>query len=232
MKCELGIDEAGRGSVIGNMFVAGVVVDGKGKRKLSELGVRDSKSLTPQRREELYPEVFKHARYVVALPATPAEIDADNLNVVTWRKVSLVIRLAQRFSRCSIGLVIVDRVGNAGSLEMFVRRDTGFNGPILVEDDADERYVAVSAASVVAKVLRDRHIKCLEGRYGKLGSGYPSDPTTKRWIREYYERHGSLPDIVRKSWRTLRELAPQEYRRKAVTAQSRSGLRLTDLLDR
>jgi ribonuclease HII len=76
---------------------------------------------------------------------------------------------------------------------------------VTAEHGADERYPIVGAASIVAKVERDAAVAALADEYGELGSGYPSDPTTRAFLREYVQRHGDLPDCARASWQTSRD---------------------------
>ncbi|MCI4436683.1 MAG: ribonuclease HII, partial [Ignisphaera sp.] len=70
----------------------------------------------------------------------------------------------------------------------------------------DSKYIAVSAASIVAKVLRDWHIDQLKKVYGDIGSGYPSDKKTVEWLQNYYKEFGELPSVVRKSWKTIERI--------------------------
>ena len=85
---------------------------------------------------------------------------------------------------------------------------------IVAEHRADEKYIPVAAASILAKVLRDEHIELLKKVYGDLGSGYPSDPRTRNWLKRYYEEHGELPPIVRRSWSTIKKVLGIEPTRK------------------
>jgi ribonuclease HII len=94
------------------------------------------------------------------------------------------------------------------SEERFARRvaegvgDRGVSVDVTAEHGADERYPVVAAASIVAKVERDRHVEQLGAAYGDVGSGYPSDPTTRTFLREYVRDHGTLPACARASWKT------------------------------
>ncbi len=207
-----GIDEAGRGSLVGSMYMALVALTPIQAERLSELGVRDSKKLAPSTRENLYDAIIEEACLALVLPVPPALIDQHNLNRLEERGVELLVRAT--LIRVEPSRILVDLVGSAERIEAAVRR-TGFRGEVVVEPEADEKYVEVGAASIVAKVLRDREIKKLTAIYGDLGSGYPSDPRTRRWVEEYYRLHGSLAPEVRRSWRTLKHLAPGEYRSKA-----------------
>ncbi|WP_457753524.1 ribonuclease HII, partial [Thermococcus sp.] len=95
---------------------------------------------------------------------------------------------------------------------------------IIAEHKADAKYLPVSAASILAKVTRDKAIEKLKKQYGEIGSGYPSDPRTRKFLEEYYKEHGEFPPIVRKSWKTLRKIEEK------LKAQTRKGSQL-DLLD-
>jgi ribonuclease HII len=80
--------------------------------------------------------------------------------------------------------------------------DRGVAVEVRAEHGADARYPIVAAASIVAKVERDRRVEALADEYGDVGSGYPSDPRTRAFLREYVRDHGSLPDCARASWKT------------------------------
>ena len=92
-----------------------------------------------------------------------------------------------------------------------------FSPKIVAEHKADSKYIPVAAASILAKVTRDRAIEKLKEAYGEIGSGYPSDPITRRFLEEYYKKHGVFPPIVRKSWKTLEKI---EEKLKNKEAQS------------
>ena len=205
----LGIDEAGRGCIIGNMFVAGVVCKDKILNKLRALGVRDSKTLTKEQRKRLFNIITKLISKYYIVEVTPSEIDRINLNMLVYNAITSIVSRAILEYR--IEKIYIDQVGTKNKL-LHVVRNTGFDGEVIIESKADRKYVIVSAASIIAKVLRDNHIEKLKRNYGDLGSGYPSDPKTLAWLKEYYNSHGFLPDIVRKTWSTLKNIAPREYK--------------------
>ena len=78
------------------------------------------------------------------------------------------------------------------------------NVNIISKHRGDSLFPEVSAASIIAKVERDRRIKKIEDEIGKFGSGYPSDPRTKEFLERYYARHGKLPPHTRKTWKTAK----------------------------
>jgi ribonuclease HII len=74
---------------------------------------------------------------------------------------------------------------------------------IVSEHNADQTFKVVSAASIIAKVTRDRAIAVLSKKYGEIGSGYPSDPVTIAFLSAYIDEHKCPPPIARKSWKTV-----------------------------
>jgi len=199
----LGIDEAGRGAVIGPLVVAGALAEEKDLQKLKELGVRDSKELTPKRREALFLEIKKILKTAKLVEVQPQEIDSNklsggNLNELEAKKMASII------NELKPDEVFVDAVDSieknfVARLKIHLRVDT----KITAEHAADKKYPIVSAASILAKVTRDSRIGELKGLYGEIGSGYPSDGVTKNFLRDWLKKHGSFPRVVRKTWGTV-----------------------------
>lgn len=77
---------------------------------------------------------------------------------------------------------------------------------LIVETKADERYLPVSAASIIAKVRRDERIEELKKEYGEIGSGYPSDKRTINFLEKWLEEHENFPKFTRKSWKTAQRI--------------------------
>ena len=94
-----------------------------------------------------------------------------------------------------------------------VKKYLSFPCEIVSEHHADEKFMVVSAASIVAKVSRDRVITRLAKNYGEIGSGYPSDPVTIRWLSGYIREHPSPPPIARRSWKTVSALLAKKTQR-------------------
>ncbi|MDD5112000.1 MAG: ribonuclease HII [Candidatus Altiarchaeota archaeon] len=204
-----GIDEAGRGPVIGPMVLACAVFDDGGMMRLAELKVRDSKKLSPARRSYLEPLVKDVAiEYGLAI-VSAGEIDLlrkrKSLNVIEAMKVAQLI--------CSLkntpARIVVDAADAVAEnyrtsiIKCAADINSDFRMPHLVsEHKADDNYLEVSAASILAKVERDRRIEELKKTHGDFGSGYPADETTKEYVKSAL-KSGLLPDIVRKSWNTV-----------------------------
>jgi ribonuclease HII len=203
MQTLLGIDEAGRGCVIGPLVVAGVLV-GEGQLKaLAQLGVRDSKRLSRGVRARLFGEIHAVAHRVFLLEIAPGEL-AENLTHIELRAFCQIIR------ESGADRVVLDLPVGPGAQRSFIqalRQQTATRDfELIAENGADGRYPVVSAASIVAKVHRDRTIEKLREQYGDFGWGYPSEPKTRAFLAEYFARTGKFPECARAKWRTLTRL--------------------------
>ncbi|WP_175058967.1 ribonuclease HII [Thermococcus sp. 2319x1] len=200
-----GIDEAGRGPVIGPLVIAAVVVDESRMQELEALGVKDSKKLTPRRREELFEEILGMVDDYVILQISPEEIDSrdgtmNELEIENFVRALNSLKVKPDVLYIDAADVKEKRFGD------IIGERLSFSPKIIAEHKADSKYIPVAAASILAKVTRDRAIEKLKEVYGEIGSGYPSDPITRRFLEEYYKAHGEFPPIVRKSWETLRKI--------------------------
>jgi len=208
MKRVMGIDEAGRGCVIGPMVLCGVVVRHDMLDALAEIGVRDSKAISPQRRESLYDQISAIAEASFIAKVSPRRIDRENINAIGLRETARMIDAAKPDE------VYLDAPVRGRGIPRYCQKlRTMLTDPevvLVAENKADQNYPVVSAASIIAKVTRDNVIKELHGEYGDFGSGYPSDPRTKEFVTECYTRTGGFPEIVRQKWLTVRRLAAAE----------------------
>ena len=200
----LGIDEAGRGSVLGPMVIAGVVVPEKMEKVLERMGVKDSKRLTPNRRTILSRKLKKMFDYEI-ISISAREIDdmrADGINLNEIEKNAMEeIILKLKPEKAFVDAVDV----KAERFQENLCNDTGFN--IIAEHKADDKYIEVSAASIIAKAERDLQISQINKEFikqGGIGSGYPSDPTTKKFLTNY--TYDEMPDFVRRSWNTVAKM--------------------------
>ena len=212
----LGIDDAGRGPIIGPMILAGVILDENGETFLKKYGVRDSKQIVENsKRIELAKIIKQAALSYKVVKSSPEEIDSSlkskiNLNTLEAIKTAEIINaLNPKKEKVK---VIVDcpstnllKWGN----ELLNLIEHPKNLELACEHKADANYLSVSAASILAKVKREEEVEKLKKKYGNLGSGYPSDPTTK----EFLKKHGKKlkeAGIFRKTWKTWKNLFPEK----------------------
>lgn len=196
-----GIDEAGRGAALGPLVLAIALVEKEDEEKLVSLGVTDSKLLLPAKRERLFHELpsilVEHAVFSIE----PAEIDAlmakESLNEI---EAMVCARLLNGLA-AKPDLVILDSPD--GDAKRFASRVKNYLSKSFVlrsEHKADLNHRVVGAASILAKVTRDRAIMELSKKWGEMGSGYPSDPRTMLFLKQWLEREGSLPVFARAKW--------------------------------
>ena len=220
-----GIDEAGRGPVIGPMVIAAVVVDEDKVPELEGLGVRDSKRLTPKRRERLFDEIIALLDDYVILELWPDEIDSREGTLNEFEVENFVKALNSLKVRPDVIYIDAADVKEARFGEDIGKR-LNFEAEIIAEHKADDKFLPVSAASIIAKVTRDRAIERLKEEYGEIGSGYPSDPRTRAFLEEYYRQHGEFPPIVRRGWKTLKKIEAK------ITPKKRGQVSLEEFLKR
>jgi ribonuclease HII len=198
----VGIDEAGRGSLVGELMMAAFAIEDSKEPLLKKMGVRDSKELSRGQREELYGELIKMGVFAV-LPIPPKEIDSENINRLEERRAGDLLKII--FNRLkgprAVKAIYIDKFDELKELPRRLR-DLGYRGDLVVEPKADSKYAVVSAASIIAKVIRDRRLDVLRLMYGVRGSGYPADPETVSWVMEVLNK-GLRPPIIRYSWSTL-----------------------------
>jgi ribonuclease HII len=204
-----GVDDAGRGCAIGPLVIAGVMVEEGILPELVALGVKDSKLLSPHRREILAPEIRHIAKNYKVVKLSPQQIDDVVLNGRKLRRLNWLE--AQTMARV-IEALKPDKayVDASDVLEERFKRDIleclPFRIPIVSEHKADRTYPIVSAASIIAKVERDAEIAELAKAYGDFGSGYPSDPRTIDFLRRCFANLKVCPDFVRRSWKPVKKI--------------------------
>ncbi len=195
-----GVDEAGRGPVMGPIVIAGVLVDDD--KELRHIGVRDSKKLTPGRREQLVKEVMAVSKYEIVM-ASAEDIDllrqTMTMNVMESKLFATVIE------RLGGKTAYVDAADTDEELfGRYISKELGGKVKIISKHGADDTYPVVSAASIVAKTRRDAIIQDIKKELGQdIGSGYPSDPKTINFLKGWYKEHGEMPPHTRRSWKTV-----------------------------
>jgi ribonuclease HII len=193
------VDEAGKGSVLGPMVIAAVGVSSE--NVFAEVEVADSKLLSPKVRERLYITIRK--RFRVATVRIDAH-EIDEIRTGMTMNACVARAHAQVIDKLSPAIAYVDACDvNAFRYADMVKSHLETSCEVVSEHNADQTFKVVSAASIVAKVTRDRAITALSKKYGEIGSGYPSDPVTIAFLSAYIDEHKCPPPIARKSWKTV-----------------------------
>ena|SRR3989344_3477639 len=210
-----GIDEAGRGPCLGPLVMAIALIHKEDEEKLVELGVKDSKMLSVKERERQLPEIKK-----IVVEFHSSHINAEEIDALMARKSlneieamhagKLINALKERPDVVYIDSPDVVMAEFGKRIEKYV----SFPVKIISEHKADVNYPVVSAASVIAKVERDGEIKKISAEYGNVGSGYPHDEVTIRFLKNYLLEHSSLPGFVRQSWQTISFLQNEKFHKK------------------
>ncbi|MDI6859580.1 MAG: ribonuclease HII [Methanocellales archaeon] len=198
-----GVDEAGKGPVIGPMIVAGVMVQEDMLPMLERTGVRDSKAISPKKRGFLASKI-REVGICHILEISPREIDALRKRM-TMNEIIVesYVRVLKQLTPDKAFLDAADV--NVERFAKNVQDRYGKRIKIVSEHNADIKYPIVSAASILAKVRRDETVQELEHLLGKnIGSGYPSDIRTRCFLDDWIKEHDSLPSFVRHSWKTAK----------------------------
>ena len=201
----VGIDEARRGPIIGDMVICGVLIEEDQEKELKEIGAKDSKLLTKKQREHISKEILKIITKYKTITISPQEIDdalnseESNLNKLEAIKTAMIINYLKPDK------VILDCPSvNIKSYVDYLKTFLKYEPKIRAEHKA-EIHPSVAAASILAKVIAEEELKKLKRKYKiEFGSGYPSDPVTQKFLRENYNKY---PEIFRKTWVTYRNIS-------------------------
>lgn len=198
-----GIDDAGRGSMLGPLVIAGISLDKKNLRKLSSLGVKDSKKLSPKLREHFYKKIIDIADDYYIVKISPRLIDASvKKHCLNGLEAKYMAKVVSKLNADTSYVDSCDVNPTRFGKEISKQSD---NRKIKSYHHADNRFVIVSAASILAKVARDKAIAKLRQNHN-LGSGYPSDTVTVKFVTKYHATYHVLPNFVRKSWKPVRKI--------------------------
>jgi ribonuclease HII len=203
-----GIDEAGRGAVLGPMVIAGVSIPEESEAELRKIGVRDSKELSQNRRVILAKQIEEIAKDIVIMKVSPCRIDDYNRKGVKLNMVE-AMRMGDIIDMLRPAKIYVDSPeSNTAKFANLLRKLSRTEAEIISENKADQKYPVVSAASIIAKVEREKEVDKLKRQYGIRGSGYPADERTIGWMKEYLQKHGKFPEkgLVRFSWDTTKQM--------------------------
>jgi len=214
----LGIDDSGRGPVIGPMILAGCFIDSEIEKEFRSLGVRDSKQITPRRREFLAEEIRKKAKAFDVVIVSPEEIDKSKDKGIKLNELEAIMA-AKIINNINKGKGKIKIVLDCPStsikkwgdfLKMHIKNLS--NLEIFCEHKADKNHISVSAASILAKSEREKQMDKLKKKYGKeIGSGYTSDPKTQAFVAKNAKKHTGL---FRKSWSTWKKANSDSHQKK------------------
>lgn len=208
-----GVDEAGRGSVIGPLVVAGIGIKESKLQLIRGLKLRDSKTLSRTSRRQLFSKIVGVADYICVCVLSTNEIDESvrlkGLNKLEAEAMAAVISDIQP-DNVYVDCCDVKPLRYTSLLETYITSNRVYK--LYSFHHADALNAVVSAASIVAKVIRDSEIYEIRKTHSKIGSGYPSDRLTINFIREWVLRYGEAPNFVRKSWRPVKLILKESTR--------------------
>ena len=201
-----GVDEAGKGPVIGPLVVAAVAV--KNAKKIENLGVKDSKQLNPVKRKELaklIKDKFDYAVEIIEAETVDKYRRQNKLNELNREAFErLISKLDPNVAYVDAADVNEDRFGRQIKEKLTNETDTD----VISMHKADAKIDVVAAASIIAKETRENEIKKLKAKIGDFGSGYPSDERTIKFLKTFYADNGKWPTGTRKSWKTVERIRP------------------------
>jgi len=202
-KIIVGVDEAGRGPVLGPMVMAALAFKETDIKKLEWLGVKDSKLLSREAREEMFERIREivHDFRIEVIEPDAIDLSVNGSSNLNWLEADTSARLV---SEMEPNKVIVDcpSVNIPAYTNYFKSKLTGEaqGAELVIEHKADFNHIVVAAASVIAKVIRDRNVDHIKNEIKiDFGSGYLTDPKTQVFLEKYHEEHAEL---FRKSWKS------------------------------
>lgn len=214
----LGIDEAGRGAVIGPLVICGLVIDKKIESELKKIGVKDSKELTPKKREELAKKIDKIAEHCVIIRVPACNIDSYrkkriNLNQLEAMKMADIINIVNP----DVAIVDTPSYNSNKFRDFLLSKLDNKNVKLICKNFADKNYPIVSAASIIAKVDRDKKIEELKKNFNfDFGVGYSHDKKTIIFLEKLArENNGKMPKHIRTTWDTVEKIT-KKYKQRNI----------------
>jgi len=201
-----GVDEAGKGPVVGPLVVAAVAVNNA--KDIANLGIKDSKQLTKSKRKELANLIKKKFNFAIEI-IEPRIVDEyrrrnklNELNREAFER--LISKLDPNVAYVDAADVNENRFGSQIKASLTNKKDTD----VISMHKADAKIEVVAAASIIAKETRENEIEKLKDKIGDFGSGYPSDERTIKFLKSFYADNGKWPTGTRESWKTLERIRP------------------------
>ncbi len=210
----VGIDEAGRGPVLGDMIIGFAISYKYSLRHIRSIGVADSKSMTREERERVFYLLKKTLLGLLTIAVPPILIDRRNINRLTAEMIvnglSVISEIFHRTIPSRIEIYIDEIKGVRQLIETGLSSIfPGSSIRVIMEKGADGKYAIVSAASIIAKHYRDSGLEPIGFIYGDPGSGYSSDPRTREWLKLVSARLMEPPLVIRRTWGTLKSINPK-----------------------
>jgi len=204
-KIIVGVDEAGRGPVLGPLVMVAVAVSEDKIKKLEWMGVKDSKLLSSSVREEIFEQlrdVVDDFRIEMVEPdAIDLSLDEAESNL-NWLEADTSARLVSELDpdKIIVDCPSINIAAYKAYFESKLSKAVKDKAELIVEHKADFNYIVVAAASVIAKVIRDRQIDKIKTEIGvDFGSGYMSDKKTQSFLENYHDQY---PHLFRKKWKS------------------------------
>lgn len=179
------------------MVIAGAMIDDDKEEKLRELGVRDSKLIAPKKRDRIAAELPRYVKFEIIV-VEPAEIDKyldkDSGTNLNWLEADKTIEILKKLNP---DIAYIDSPSpNLKAYKEYIAERVK-KTELHCEHKADTNYLSAGAASILAKSKREEIMAELRKKYGDMGSGYMTDPKTKRFLEQNWEKH---PELFRQSW--------------------------------
>jgi len=206
-----GIDEAGRGPIVGPMVMAGVSASKKNLKKLEKLGIKDSKLLTKEKREELYDQIINVVDDYDIISVSAQEIDEYNFSGINLNQMEALIagKIINKLAPKKVWVDSPEPANGGAKFGHMIQKHLKVDCEIIAEHKADLNYVITGAASILAKVQRDRELEKIKTEIGvNIGSGYPHDPLCVNYLKDNFR--GPINKYLRKCWSTYKRLDEQE----------------------
>lgn len=187
--------------MLGPIIVAGICVSKKSISEMIKKGIKDSKLLTPKKRQILFGHVVSIAESICICRINIAEIDfhvfKNNLNTLEAEAMAITIS-NMKSDKTYVDSCDVNPSRYQRTISSFLKRNST---KLISMHHADKLNVVVSGASIIAKVIRDSEITKIRVKYGDIGSGYPSDKKTIEFVRQWFRQKNEIPPFARKSWK-------------------------------
>ncbi len=200
------------------MVICGICFIKSKLNLLSEIGVKDSKKLSPKKRSLLAFHLKKNCHSKKILVVTPQEIDNREIKKITMNRLE-ELKMAEIINDLRPDIIFIDAADvNEQRYGKSIERLLKYSPKkIISKHKADETFPIVSAGSIVAKDKRDTLIEELHKKHGNFGSGYPSDIRTIEFLRNYVKHNKKAPEFARKSWDTTKKIINEELSNKKIT---------------